>query len=285
MTPTTPTSPKTISPTNRNGKSNPELAVTFKNPLIFGRGFGKVSKNDTCIVFQLINEGILNFDGTINLERIESGVGGEGSVEYRKSLWLYIRYIWQHNHDTHDTFARMSKDSEANIDTPLAENFIKEVLDYMSPYTSHNDPTVEDAISITPITLAKFVNETLLAKKAEIKVPMISSLLDLMMQKLKSDTEKLNTEYGNQNTSEIRSHVNMKIPVTFSMKDGMNTNVNTAMNSMNYRPMASARLVHITNTNDDNDQQSHALKVKVKLGGGRSSQSVRGSVLRRKKLR
>lgn len=258
--------------TKLRSKGASEQAIIFDNSLIFGKGFSKVSKKESNIVSQLISDGVLNFNGTIDMSQI-------GKI-HKKSLWLYIRYIWQFNHTTHDVYRRMSKDSEVHIDTPLAHNFVKEVLANMSLYRQNIDPSVEEAIAVTSTDLASFINATI--QSQQVIVPMISNLLDLMMQRLKEDADlHVGVRDG------LQTHVNMRIPVTLSLKENSEETADGYQNNNGNTPKSYERVdTHLVNSING----AKALHVEVRIGGAcaikqhqSASDTIRRSMLRCKK--
>lgn len=189
-------------------KRKQDTYLSFDNSLIFGKEFTRSSKLNGCGLFDLLQSGILNFDGKVTNVKEDAKTS-----DIKKKLWLYIRYLWFHNYATNSTFAKMSKDMDVNRSTPCARNFIYQVLVFKKKRVPKPDTlNIKDALQITSKDLADFINQVL-DSDSKINIPILLHMLKLVMQKI-----------GNIDLASLKKEVKMQVPVTI---------INSSSNSSN----------------------------------------------------
>lgn len=182
--------------------------ITFDNKLIFGQGFSHAGKTDGCAIVQLIENNILEFDGTLSLTNI-------GALEV-KDAWLYIRYLWHNNHaepGMHE-FHMMSKDQTPESQLPWARHFVAQVLTYLEIHTTTID--LQDALRITKADLVNFTNHLIKKYKDVIKIPVITNVLNMVMTKLKVDANVAQYEQQQSQPNQANANqgtLNFQVPL------------------------------------------------------------------------
>ena len=128
---------------------------TFTRIDIFGKGFISGLSMTSCVVAKLVNDNILNMDGTIDRTDIEAYARLQ-----KRSLWLYIYYLWQQNHDRVDVFARMSKSVPGGGVKASSSNFVSEVVRHLSVkghvVVDHSNPAKEDLVEFVNLVIEEY---------------------------------------------------------------------------------------------------------------------------------
>jgi len=122
---------------------------------IFGKGFISGLSMTSCAVAKLVNDNVLNMDGTIDRTDVEAYTRLQ-----KRSLWLYIYYLWQQNKDRVDVFARMSKTVPGGGSKASAPNFISEVVRHLSNkghiVVDNKNPTKEDLVDFVNLVIEEY---------------------------------------------------------------------------------------------------------------------------------
>lgn len=177
--------------------------IKFSNPDIFGKGFSRITKGNDAVVVSLVSQGILSFDGSIDLQQDISQVD-------KKLLWQYMRYLWHHNHskpELADEFKEMTLKNTAH-----ARGFVARVL-HRNPETV----TTMDGISISQYDIANYINQLIKNYSTVIEIPILSNLMKVIMSKLGQDTSFAYEYYmdGQQAThADASSQLTTILPVT-----------------------------------------------------------------------
>lgn len=129
-----------------------------KNPVLFARMSSLTSANklQCCVVNMLLN-GIIHFDGMIDFEHI--------TQVKKRELWAYLYYIWLNN--------RTLKEFE---NPPTPENFADLVL------KQHGI----SSLYVTKHHLAYVIN-SIIVKNRDIKISVISNLLNKIQEKISKE--------------------------------------------------------------------------------------------------
>lgn len=98
--------------------------MSFNNTDVFGKGFVYALSMSYCVVGKLINDNVLNMDGTIDRRDI---VAWQNTS--KRTIWLYIYYLWQHNRDL-PIFIKMSQ-VVGGIQKASARLFVDTIVQYL----------------------------------------------------------------------------------------------------------------------------------------------------------
>jgi hypothetical protein len=151
--------------------------IAFTNNDIFGQGLSKIGRDDICIINRLINEGVLNFNGSLNY-----------STD-KKDIWTYIRYIAFNNPDVF-------------IGQQTALVLITSVLMFID---NTLPVTIDTAMQLTTNNLTDFINHIILSNKDVIKIPALTNLLNKIIQTMNPN---INTSVASANTNSTNSSAN-----------------------------------------------------------------------------
>jgi len=158
--------------------------ISFKNDLIFGKGFSRAAK-DGSVVTKMLSNGTLLFNGAIDKNQL--------SILDKKTVWLYLRYIWKCNKNNpafDNTFYGMT--SSDFTDAASALGFVRNVIAFegtMDINSADTNALVKAASELRIETLIDYVNDIVNQHKEYIEIPILQNVIQLVMDKLLSNSD------------------------------------------------------------------------------------------------
>lgn len=160
-------------------------SITFNNNAIFEKFYRTATYAD-CIIIRMVTDNQLNLDGSLNdVTNITS-----------KQLWLYIYYIWQHNHEKEGYIFYDMTSRTTNSVKPSAALFVEKIVEFLKERnhrSSENFPTVnKNAILVKEdlVAFLKFLYEEDIWK--DIQIPALTNLYERVIERIENET--LDTE-------------------------------------------------------------------------------------------
>lgn len=172
---------------SKSAKSQRVPTIVYSNSDIFGTNFTRSANNEGCVIAKLLKDGVLNPDGTIDVTQLDPEVGIE-----KKNLWLYIRYLWSVNHENTDVKILSEISSQEAPGTTNAKEFVQRVFNFARRYNNvgtQREVTVEDAVALNWRDLVEFINHVVEINIDTIKVPVLESIINVVLKKLKGDIQ------------------------------------------------------------------------------------------------
>ena len=158
--------------------------LTFERKDVFGAKYAKRKSTNDCIVTNILEA--ITFEGSIKGEWVDK--------LDKQDLWLYIHYLWFHNHETNAIFQEMRDGGKAS-----AVLFVKILIDVLHTKVGmirsqeHVDMLMQNPQMLENTHLATFVNYVIQdasegkgnAAKQAIQIPAISKIVSVTMEKLR----------------------------------------------------------------------------------------------------
>ena len=169
--------------------------ISFSHTLYFGEGFANIKRSSmlNCVLTNLVMDGILNFDGTMD----EDAVSLNPRIR-KRDLWAYVYYLWKHNHKKHAVFARMTAQRRGKTTEASATGFVTSVRLELEGI---------HAIDIQPFlskqNVAMFVNHIVRINGDKLINPLLISMFDRMETMFKQKDLKLRQELTELNARVI----------------------------------------------------------------------------------
>jgi hypothetical protein len=146
------------------------LNPTYFDPRIFGEGFNASIAASYCVVARLVNDDVLNMDGTIDRRIPHNGLSRPEFDRVKlKHLWLYIYYLWENNNNHIDLFRSMN-DGLKRETAASADAFIDKVTQFLQA----NGYVAQDPL--TKENLADFIDLAITKHNDKIKIPFLEGI-------------------------------------------------------------------------------------------------------------
>ena len=153
--------------------------LTFERKDVFGKKYAKRKATNDCIVTNILEA--IHFTGEVKADWIDK--------LDKQDLWLYIHYLWFHNHETNMTFQEMRDGAKAS-----AVLFVKTIVSVLHDKVGfiktqdEADALLQNPQMIDNACLAAFINYVVEdARKTEmpVNIPAISNIVNVTFEKLR----------------------------------------------------------------------------------------------------
>lgn len=148
--------------------------ITFNDKSIFGKGFNRNIANTMCVVAKMVNDNVLNMDGTIDRR---DHIAYQNVL--KRDMWLYVYYLWQHNRHL-EVFDKMTLKQNNDIPKGSAKGFIFGIIGYMQSkgYSIIDHPEI-----LTKDNVADFIDQVIIEYSDKIEIPFLKNIYRRVYEK------------------------------------------------------------------------------------------------------
>lgn len=154
--------------------------MTFRKENIYTSKFKAYKRAREPTLLKLLLQGLINFDGTVDMNELNNGFT-------KDDLWFYTWYLWKYNHESIPEFRNMS--SLKNTATPSSDNFVLAVKGRQD--TTLNEYLLQVTGDVTKEDIAVFINEQFRKYKEKMQIPDLSNLFKKLEARLLQKEKRL----------------------------------------------------------------------------------------------